>query len=431
MKQTAGKEFARRYFYENFLASLMTPRQLRSSTFLTLLGEDFREIELLERLGVPLYRVYSVEKDLSIYERQRVRNRHEDWGVALYYGDLSEYIHSYLVSEHSISVFNLDICGSFLKHVDPVLGKLLLFARRNPSTVMATYSSAGRDNLQLKEGLKSLVILLWLAPEVIDHLVRNIYSQYRSATLGESDFRRHEVSKNMLLRHLFWFRSHMEHIMLGSYSLGVTSEELIHGALAEQDRAWRQFLSNCTFPLSYSDVCEAVLRLPRPVYGTVRMDMTFGDVEFLTYAANDGFYHNCYFATYEHDGPTVSLDTWLVESSMNLRRNRIILVDPQGNRYPSTYGRIAVNTDEAVFWTRADLSPDLRRVPVPPSTAQVPETDQSPDVPETELTPSTIEEIRKLARKGLNAQQISEKLSLKLPIPKVAAQVAVARRRSP
>ena len=124
---------------------------------------------------------------------------------------------------HDISVFNLDICGSYLRAVDPVLGKLLLHVRQNPRTVMATYSSAGRDRPQLMEGLKSLVTLLWLAPDAIDRLARQLYAQYRSTQLAESDRNRHEVAKNMLLRHMFWLRSHMEHIMIGAHELEMSS----------------------------------------------------------------------------------------------------------------------------------------------------------------------------------------------------------------
>lgn len=430
MKQTAGKIFARNYFYNNFLASLVSPRQLRSCNVLTLLGEDFREIELLEGLGVPPYRVFSVEKDHDIYRRQQAYNRRNELGVALFYGGLSDYIHDHL-HHHDISVFNLDICGSYLKAVDPVLGKMLLFVRRIPNTVMATYSSAGRDRPQLMEGLKSLVTLLWLSPDAVDRLVRQIYAQYRSAQLAESDRNRNEVAKNMLLRHMFWLRSHMEHIMIGAYELDVSSYESVSASLVEQEKTWQQFLSRCSFPLTYADVVRIVSELPQPQQSEhVRMDLDFGDVEFLTYAANDGFYHNCYFATFESSGSTVALDTWLVESSKSLRRGEIVLIDTNGNRYPSSYGQIAVNTDRAVLWMKDDVSADLRRIPLPPKTALTPVI-AIRERTEVNLDASTVEQIRALARENpdMTAAQIATQLSLKMPMANVIAQVAVARRK--
>lgn len=430
MKQTNGKIFARRYFYLNYLASFMTPRQLKNSNFLTLLGEDFREIELINELGVPSYRVFSVERDTATYRKQQIANREEVNGAALYHGELSDYIHTHL-RHHEIAVFNLDICGSYLRAVDPVLGKLLLHVRKNPQTVMATYSSAGRDKPQLMEGLKSLVILLWLAPDVMDRLVRHLYSQYRSAELGDSDRSRAGISKNMLLRHLFWLRSHMEHVMLGAYELGLTDPDTICTAFAEREAVWRQFVAECEFPMTYADVATWVMAQERPMtLKDTRMDLDFGDVEFLTYAANDGFYHNCYFATYESNGSTVPLDTWLVESAKSLRRNDLVLIDAAGKRYNSTYGRLAVDTNRVVIWDKDDLIPDLRRLAIPPRGEAVSTANLS-EVTECELELSTIDMIRQLAREDsrLTARDIIQRLSLQLPLKQVVAQVAVARRK--
>lgn len=403
----------------------MTPRQLRMSNVLTLLGEDFREIELLEALEVPPYQVFSVERDHAVYRKQQLLNREDGYGAALYYGELSDYISTHL-RHQQIAVFNLDICGSYLRAVDPVLGELLLHVRRMPNTVMATYSSAGRDRPQLMEGLKSLVILLWLAPEVTDRLVRHIYSQYRSAKLSDSERGRDEISKNMLLRHLFWLRSHMEHIMIGTHSLGMTASGVVSTAFAEQEAVWRRFVASYDSAVTYADVVRFVESQPKPDLEGIRMDLDFADVEFLTYAANDGFYHNCYFATFECGGTTVSLDTWLVESSKTLRRNRLTLIDTHGNPYESTYGRIAVDTDAVRLWTGNAPTLELRQVAIPPS-------DQDEALPSpvcVDVEVSTVELIRELARDNptMSAREIAQRLSLQLPLQQVVAHVAVARR---
>jgi hypothetical protein len=431
MQQTAGKVFARRYFYEEFLAGLMTERTLRACNFLTLLGEDFRELEHFAALGIPLYRVFSVEADHKIYRRQKARAKAEDLEVVLHLADLTEYIHGYQHTDHRISVFNLDICGQFLKDIDPILGELLLFARRNPSTVMATYSTGARDRATLMEGMKSLVILLWLAPEATHRLVRHLYSQYRSAELPCEGRDRDRVAKNMLLRTLFWLRSHMEHIMVGSYSLGLTSEETIHKALAEQNQVWQQFITSCKAPFTYEQIVEAVESIHRPTFGAVRMDMNFGEIETLTYASHNGFYHNCYFATYEHDGSTVALDTWLVETAAAMRRNAVQLIDGEGNQYSSTHGRVAVHTDVVEMWDQDDLKSNLRLVAVPPPPVSSEASGLVAAVAQDELPPETVRQIRELAQQNpdMKSSEISEKLSLRVPMAKIAAHVAVARRK--
>lgn len=426
MKQTAGKAFARKYFYLNYLVSFMTPRQLRGSNFLTLLGEDFREIELLRELGVPSYRVFSVEREHAVYRRQQALNREDGHGAALYYGELSDFVSTHL-RHQQISVFNLDICGSYLRAVDPVLGELLLHVRRLPHTVMATYSSAGRDRPQLMEGLKSLVLLLWLAPDVIDRLVRHIYGQYRSVKLSDSARDRDEISRNMLLRHMFWLRSHMEHIMLGAYSLGLTEVDSIVRAFASQEVVWKRFIASYEPSVSYGNLVRFVESLPRPEMDGVKMDIDFADVEFLTYAANDGFYHNCYFATFENTGASVSIDTWLVETAKTLRRNRLMLIDSLGRQYESTYGCHAVDTDAVRLWTGASPSSDLRQLAIPPIDHRL----DSARAVDTDVEMSTVEHIRGLARSNpeLSAREIAQRLSLQLPLQQVIAHVAVARRR--
>jgi hypothetical protein len=430
MKQTEGKVFARHHFYEVFLPGLMTLRTLRSCNFLTLLGEDFRELKHFENLGVPLHRVFSVEADDKVFKAQRRRIAEEELELMPSHCDLADYIQGYRHTEHSIDVFNLDICGQFLYDVDPIFGELLLFARRNPKTVMATYSTGARDRPTLKEGLKSLVLLLWLAPEVTDKLVRHLFSHYRSAALPGNRRARDEVSKNMLLRTLFWLRSHMEHIMLGSYSLGLTPREALCEAMSEQNRIWHQFVTTSEAPLTYEQIVDTVAVMHRPTFGQIQMDMNLGDVELLTYASYSGFYHNCYFATYEHDGSTVPLDVWLAESSVAMRRSPVLLVDENGNVVPSNHGRLAVATDTTQIWDRREIPANLRLLPIPSLATQEDEGRPVATGGEDELSPETAKLIRDFAREhpDLSSLEISARLSLNLPMKRVIAQVAVGRR---
>lgn len=429
MKQTAGKVFAREYFYRNYLSSFMTPRQLRSMNFLTLLGEDFRELELLHELEIPPYRVFSVERDATVYKKQQVANRADDAGAALYHGELSDFVHTHL-RHHEIAAFNLDICGSYLKAVDPVMGELLMHVRGTPQAVIATYHSAARDRPQLMEGLKSLVVLLWLAPEVVDRLARHLYGQYRCADLSDCNRNRDEISRNMLLRHMFWLRSHMEHVMVGAYTQGVADPVRVSAAFREQELVWKRFIE-AEVPFVYSEVVAYVNALPRPDVLDVRMDLDFGDVELLTYAANDGFYHNCYFATFESTGSSVPLGVWLTDATSSLRRNRVVLIDAAGLPYETSFGRRAVDTDRVVLWDKRDLIVDLRQIVLPPLEAYE-ASSETQALMECPLEESSIEVIRRMARdnRQMTAREISQRLSLKLPLRQIAAYMAVARRRS-
>jgi hypothetical protein len=225
----------------------------------------------------------------------------------------------------------------------------------------------------------------------------------------------------------------MEHIVVGSYSSGITSYDSVRRLMDQQSNVWRQFLAKATFPLSYEAVVDWVIKMPRPDLDDVRMDVSFGDVQFLTYAANNGFYQMCFFATYEHDGSTLNLGNWLVESARNLRSNAIVLIDARGDKYPSTFGRIAVHTDRAILWNKADLSADLREIAVSPPSAdrKVRKESECEASDAEELTPETIGLIHELAQEGRNSREISERLSLKLPQATIAAHVAVARRKTP
>lgn len=444
MKETAGKTAAREYFYRSFLPSVLTPRLLKSSNYLLLLGENFLEMELLAELGVPPYRVFSVERDKQIYDKQRRLNQREEFGVALHYGSLEEYLRSYRFSDHKFGVFNLDICGSNLRHIDPALGEILLFARRNPRSVVATYTSAGRDRLQLQEGLKSLAFMLWLHPEATANLVSELYEQYRGSELFGTEKNRETVGKNMVLRHFFWLRSHMEHIAIGSYMLGNTSSGNVRRLMELQEMVWSQVVRGSKIPLTYRQLRKLSDSAARHVVPKIVMDLEFTDIQTITYAAYNGFYQCCYFATYDLAEDTLGLEDWLERAAKALLDNPVLTVNGDGEFCRSTYGKLTLgaNIGDMVVWEKPDLSSGLRRLGIPPAAPELPslvhqevqDSDQETEEPEPEsdngrLSESVIAQIRRLARSGLNTNEIVQRLSLnERHRGSVSAYIAVTRR---
>lgn len=439
MKETVGKAAAREYFYRAFLPSVLAGRLLKSSNYLLLLGEDFRELELLAELGVPSYRIFSVERDHQIFENQKKTDQRRGYGVVLQYGELEEYIRQYIVTDLNFGVFNLDICGTYLRGIDPAMGEILLFARRSPFSVVATYSSAGRDRHQLQEGLKSLAFFSWLHPQATYNLTQALYQQYLSSSLAVKENTREEVCKNMVLRHLFWLRSHLEHIAMGSYMLGQTSPEAIRRNTEVQDQIWARVIQRGSIPLKYGEVRRLADKAAGHKVPEVKMDLRFQDIQPLTYAAYNGFYQCCFFATYEVLKDPLGLKEWFEQAVNTALDSPVVMVNASGELMLSEYD---VFGDEPAIetinlWSRQDLSPSLRRLSIPPIapiiSARTAESVEEPhEVKDTNdrLDDLTVAQIRRLAATGHNTRSVMKELSID---PKykgsVSAYIAISRRR--
>jgi hypothetical protein len=446
MKETVGKAVAREYFYRVFLPSVLPARLLRSSNYLLLLGEDFQEMGLLTELGVPPYRIFSVERDKQIYDRQRRLNQQEDLGIALFFGELEEYLRNYRFSEHKFGVFNLDICGSNLRGIDPALGEILLFCRRNTRSVVGTYTSAGRDRPQLQEGLKSLAFLLWLQPETTARLVSQLNDMYMSSDLLMKERSREVVSRNMVLRHLFWLRSHLEHIALGSYMLGITQNQGVRRLMELQEMIWNSVVSKGGYPLTYRQLRKLTDTSVRHVVPKVTMDLGFSEIQSLTYSAYKGFYQCCYFATYDLMEEGLGLEEWYGKAVDALLGNPLLTVNTDGvlTGSVSDLYEVPVNIGDMVLWNKADLQQQLRVLGIPPVSPELSpviygeeqeaaEQEETREVPAIDghLSETQIAGIRRLATGGFNTEQIVRRLS----IPEsyrgsVTAYIATTRRQA-
>lgn len=405
---TNAKALVRSFFYLEFLPSRLPLYLLRGGIHLVLLGDSQEEESLLEDLGIPAERVFSIEKDHKIFSAQSLRARKGDLKVGLYHGELIEFITHYLKTNQRLQVMNLDICGHYRTAIDPVMTPILLFTRRNPSTVVATYSNVGRDLSQLVEGMKSLAIFRWLAPEATEAAVDQLYGRYLAVGLKP------DICFNMVLRHLFWLRSHMEHIVLGRVTMGYLAREKAEALFAEHAALWEQAWSKVRLPLSYQDWMAGIDAFPKtrrkPMYWDVRLD----DVTLATYDADGGWKHTGWFTTYSHVAP-MSQNEWLVQA--------LSAITAQPLRYAArdsvtlgSYGSEESVPAELVIWNRDGRLPACRVLPIPEVSYELAVLDvvaTSPALTDADDEGDIIDIIpliRELALQGLNTKQVRERI---------------------
>ena len=204
MKESVGKKTARKMLYLDYLPNWLSREQLQLGNFLVLLGREKHELNLLQQNNIPPNHIWSVEREKAVHREQL---RWES-GVSLYCGEMADYLRNLLHHDEEVLVLNLDIEGSYLAHLDPAMTSVLLFCWKNPETVVATYSSIGRDNPTLKEGFLSLVVLLWLVPDIVSELTVTLKDWFKQTSFSEPMM--------MVLRELFWIRSLLEHTVLAS-----------------------------------------------------------------------------------------------------------------------------------------------------------------------------------------------------------------------
>lgn len=294
VRLSAAKALVRQYFYKQFLPSQLPLQLVQTGNYLVLLGDELGEAQLLQELGVPGRNIHSVESKLAILERQMIQMKRGNLQAAmLYFGELSTFIRNHLYSNQSFQVLNLDICGSYLHHIDPVMTPVLLFARRNPKTVIATYTNVGRDRLQLGEGLKSLTLFYWLAPEVTMQVAETLFARYRACGM------RPLTAFTMILRHMFWVRSHFEHILAGQVMIGPTRLAVAQNLLGSFEEVWSTVRKSLRHGFTHQDILRAVAKQKSVKQLPPVLDLNIQHVVTATYEAIDIAYHSAWFCTYQ------------------------------------------------------------------------------------------------------------------------------------
>lgn len=351
MRESVGKSMARALFYRECLPSWLTDVQLRSGNFLLLLGDEPREIPHLDALGVPRDHVWSVERDRAIFHRQLA----QELGVSLYCGDMVEYLRHLLHMNQGFAVLNLDIEGSYLMNLDPAMTPVLLFCWRNPETVVATYSSIGRDTEMLWEGIKSLALFRWLAPTLTSELVATLCARYASTGFTEP--------LRMTLRDLFWLRSQLEHTAIASALVQVTSGRSVDRLLAAGDALWSSIIAHAgRAPLRLRGLEDAVAAVTQgeqftheivggalPVLG-----VALAAQQHVIYRAERPWSHRCYFTKYAARPAPVACREWAHEALAEFLAAPLTFIDRDRRRTDVILGGDSSTRDPAmILWPSA------------------------------------------------------------------------------
>lgn len=426
MLQTAAKALVRNYFYQQFLPSHLSKQLIRSSNYLVLLGEGGEEEKMLGLLGIPDYRVYCVEHDPRVFSALSQRCRKGSFKGVLYFGELAEFISHYLHMNQRFGVLNLDVCGTYKSGIDPVMTEVLLFARRNPRTVVATYSNAGRDRPQLTEGLKSLVICNWLSPDATTAVVDELYGRYRAAGLSPT------VSFNMVLRHLFWVRSNLEHALGGAVAVGVTQSAAARLLLGQTDDIWTRFVQSAPKKLTYRSIAKLIGRLPNYRGGKKLLDLGIKQLSITSYKATAGFYHVGWFALYGRI-EALPAQEWLEMALSSLVAQPLRFADKAARTLLAIEAASESVVASLEVSTAKELKLATRKLTLPPPSRELQELEESTFL---EPTPSPedaepidmVPLIRQLAQQGFSTDEIVQQLPQPAKRSSVTAHVAVARR---
>lgn len=449
MRESIGKGVARTLFYRECLPSWLSPEQIRSGNYLVLLGDEPRELTHLDALSVPRARVWSVERVARVYHHQLASNL----GVSLYYGEMSEYLDYLLHANQGFLVLNLDIEGSYRANLDPAMTSVLLFCWRNPETVVATYSSIGRDTEALWEGIKSLATLHWLAPEETREAFATLARRYEESGFTEP--------VRMALRDLFWIRSHLEHAVIASGIVQTTPLPAVGGLLQAGEAVWAAVRELDRSPLRLGAVQDAVERVAlMPTHEYPAVGVSLAGMMNVIYNAEPPWSHRCYFAKFAaHDEP-VECREWVRETLRRFINVPLIFINRLGERHEfSAHRGAATLRASEVLWPDRSINRDFqpRRLAVQPASSTLAyrlatirslEESRRPSqggrevmekmarrtqsngsfMRDGRLTDHGRERIRALAAQGLSVAKIRSKVPASVPERVVRAYVAVAHR---
>ncbi|MBI2645255.1 hypothetical protein HYW94_03740 [Candidatus Uhrbacteria bacterium] len=329
MLQTPGKNTARDILYREYLTNALTPIQIRSAAILLLLGEEPREIPYLDAFGVQHNRIYSIENDLRVYNIQRDL----DLGIHLRYQDMKKFLMSHLRKENRFAFLNLDIEGTFRHNLDPSLTEVLLYCLWFPETAVATYTTVGHDEYMLFEGIYSLAILLWLAPDETEECIATLEKRYAEAG--------YENAFSLVLRDLFWIRSHMEHACAATCRHGMAPHEHLNKLLSCEAFIWAYMLSFKKTPMRFDALQKAIGQLSTYSNPEKRAVMTqfpycgihISDLRHLIYRGDHVWSQKCYFAKFENISTNpMELRLWVVETLRRFVETPLTFIDQKGYR---------------------------------------------------------------------------------------------------
>lgn len=359
MKESVGKAASREIFFAECLLDWLPPERIRAGNFLVLLGDEPRELAYLDALGVPRSQVFSVERLERTY---RLQLGQQLGGVHLYCGELIGYLDSLFQGDQEFLVFNLDVEGSYLSQLDPAMTPVLLLCWRNPDTVVATYSSIGRDTEMLWEGVKSLALCLWLARERTLETLASLTKRYEQVGFEEA--------LHLALRDFFWMRSMLEHTLTASVMMGVTSQATARDWLVKADLLWHSVTRWRRHPLRLRSLIEivdlAVQEVPGKrresiLYPSASLGSSIRSLRHLLYNGEPPWSQLCYFTRLRFAQEAMSCRKWLDVTLEKFLKSPLIYIDWLGVK--SELGdRVPADEDflEKVVWAGSGLYESFR-----------------------------------------------------------------------
>lgn len=440
MEESPGKGVSRQILYAEFVPHCFNELEIRSAMLLTLLGEEPRELPWIDAIPLRRDRVWSVECDDDVFEKQR----RWDLGISLYRGQLNDFLIQQLHHNLRISIMNLDIEGSFLNHIHPSLASVLLFCWRHPRTIVASYATFTRDRTVLWEGIISLAFFLAVLPEETDALMQNLIARYRAAEYPDEAF-------TNTLRDLFWIRSHLENALLAAQAVGELTVTDVNWYFDGIGRLWQAVCERQ--PLSYGALkvvaaewlAAGGLDLGHAPHLSVRMS----PLQHLIYRAARNWSQRCYYTMFEYrDEETRSVPDWLACIFQTFRIAKFEYADREGQRFDLTaieettasihLEKIRLYRNRQVFDyeprhpNRQFLSSSVRATLTSLQKRRVRTRFPDQAIEENgKLTSFGRAEVERLGRDGSNTVDVIEKLGIR-EVPKltITAFIAIARRRS-
>ncbi|MBI4215084.1 hypothetical protein HY546_03745 [archaeon] len=381
MRESAGKRVARALFYKECLPSWLEKDQLRAGTHVVLLGDvpthgEPYELPFFDELGIPRNNIWSLERKPAVYRRQSALNHSmtPEKRVALWCGEARDFLGNMLHTDQSFSMLNLDIEGTYLRHLDPMMHAVLLFCWRNPETVVATYSTVGRrDAFTIFEGVKSLALFLWLCPNETSIAFGIGSNRYAQAGFAEP--------VRMVLRDLFWLRSHLENAAIASAMVETTSQHAVRRLFDAGDVLWKMLQLRRRKKLTYGLLEQVVSAATRDAQfkretqaaRLPHLGIRLSAFQHMVYRANPPWSNLCYFARFSsRDTPRTPAE-WAAEALAYCVESPLIYVDHSGVRTDINYTQSEVHFARnrlggLELWDRRNVySYSPRRLPLVPS----------------------------------------------------------------
>ncbi len=434
MRDSAGKRFARNYFYRRIIPSWLSTEQIRTNHVIGLLGKSPSELYLMDEAGFTRGHVNSLESDQSITEWQKTQG----WGVKIHHGFLYDELPKIIKPEKTFCLFNLDVMGSYLSQTHSVMGEVLCSCLKNSGTVVATYSSVGRDTEMIWEGIRALAIFVLISPEDILPVFYSLSRRYERAGYTEPF--------HLALRDIFWLYSIMENGFVISATAEQSSPYGFQHWNAAVTKLWDFISIKCQAPLRLEDLLgfveefrSANLKLVQNLANHwVQQLLDISSLQRLVYKNETSLSQLCHFARFTVRQTPISAKWWLEKSCALMLSAPFSYITEEGAEHKIDETVTIIPKDRnIILWDDAGLYLRFRHKEVTQNKEMQMAIKTTRYIHENELTQEGIGKIKLLAKQhrdytvkeilALLPKSLSENEKIR---KSAAAHIAVARRKN-